>query len=340
MKLNSKKSVQDQPPQNTDAPHKLARFFQQFNTLDMSSYGSWPIAVKLSCYVFSFLLVCLISYFAVIQPQLQAIDAAVSQQEQLLNEYKEKSSKLRNLKQYQLSLLQMEKTFNQQLEQLPKESEIPSLLEDIHRAALRSGLKIVNIQLENEQKQAFFIEQPITIEARGDYHAYGQFVSYLAELPRIVTLHDFIMQTESDPNAKTDVPVVAFTLKAKTYRYISPTAQSKGDAGSPLQALTPAEPTEVPVSPAAPNSNANPDASNNSQQTAPVEDIRRPAPQAESATTQDDQPLARGFKPMSVQMSMLVQVQVPMSMLVQTQAQAPESVDFALNGVILAAKEA
>lgn len=330
MKLNSKKNLPDQPAQSADTPNKLARFFQQFNTLDMSGYGSWPIAVKVSCYLFSFLLVCLIGYFAVIQPQLQAIDAAVSQQEQLLNEYKEKSSKLRNLKQYQLSLLQMEKTFNQQLEQLPKESEIPSLLEDIHRAALRSGLKIVNIQLENEQKQAFFIEQPISIEARGGYHAYGQFVSYLAELPRIVTLHDFIMQAESEPNAKSDVPVVAFTLKAKTYRYISPSEQSKDEMGNALHELIQLESRPAPASQtapntapnsvpnSAPNSAPNADVNQTTPQITPVEDIRRPAPQAEPVAMQDDPPVARGLRLM----------------------QRPVTADVVLGAVILDAKEA
>lgn len=266
MKPGSLKNAREEQTKPDDTKSKLARFLQQFNTLDMTGYGMWPIAVKISCYVFCFLLVCLISYFVVIQPQLLAIETAASQQQQLLNGYKEKSSKLRNLKQYQASLLQMEKKFNQQLEQLPKESEIPSLLEDIHRAGQESGLKIVNIQLENEQKQAFFIEQPITIEARGDYHAYGKFVSYLAELPRIVTLHDFVMKSETNPIEQSDVPVVAFSLKVKTYRYISRGEQNKSAASSSIPSSAPAQNTTAPAAVSTPTVN---DSNTAPQQEAP-----------------------------------------------------------------------
>ncbi|MFX7629037.1 type 4a pilus biogenesis protein PilO, partial [Acinetobacter baumannii] len=81
--------------------------------------------------------------------------------------------KLRNLQQYQLQLQEMQANFNQQLEQLPKETEIPSLVEDINLTGVNSGLKFKNIRLEDEVKQEIFIEQPITIEAPGDYHAFG-----------------------------------------------------------------------------------------------------------------------------------------------------------------------
>ncbi len=200
------------------APKKkmtLDKFLQQFNTLDTNNYGSWPLSVKITCCLFIFLFVSLLGYFFVVQPKLSAIEAAEAQQQSLLSAYKEKDSKLRNLKQYQDQLQQMESNFNQQLAQLPKETEIPSLVEDIHQSALQSGLKIKNIRLENEIQQDFFIEQPILIEAQGDYHAFGQFVSTLAELPRIVTLHDFVISAQ-DMKGKAEVPIVEYSIKSKT----------------------------------------------------------------------------------------------------------------------------
>ena len=166
----------------------LEQFFQQFNTLDMNNYGGWSLSVKITCWFFVFLAVVALGYFVVIKKQLDNITNAEAQEQSLLNEFKEKDSKLRNLQQYQTQLQEMEANFNQQLEQLPKETEIPSLVEDINLTGVNSGLKFKNIRLENEVKQEFFIEQPISMEATGDYHAFGAFVTGIAALPRVARL--------------------------------------------------------------------------------------------------------------------------------------------------------
>ena len=209
------------------------QFFQQFNTLDMNNYGTWPLSVKLTCLIFVFLAVAALGYFVVIKKQLENITTAQAQEQSLLNEFKEKDSKLRNLQLYQAQLQEMEANFTQQLEQLPKETEIPSLVEDINLTGVNSGLKFKNIRLENEAKQEFFIEQPISIEATGDYHAYGAFVTGIAALPRIVTLHDFVVEANADPQKKSDIPVVNYSIKAKTYRYIGADDQANAQTATP-----------------------------------------------------------------------------------------------------------
>ena len=214
------------------------QFFQQFNTLDMNNYGSWPLSVKITCWIFIFLAVLALGYFVVIKSQLEAIANAQAKEQSLLNEFKEKDSKLRNLQQYQTQLQEMEANFNQQLQQLPKESEIPSLVEDINLTGVNSGLKFKNIRLENEVKQEFFIEQPISIEATGDYHAFGAFTTGIAALPRIVTLHDFTVEAKQDTEKKSDIPVINYTVKAKTYRYVG--ADEQADA-NPSTSTPPAQ---------------------------------------------------------------------------------------------------
>ncbi|WP_436872000.1 type 4a pilus biogenesis protein PilO [Acinetobacter haemolyticus] len=198
----------------------VEQFFQQFNTLDMNNYGSWPWSVKVTCWIFILLAVAALGYFVVIQKQLQTIANAEAREQSLLNEFREKESKLRNLQQYQTQLQEMEANFNQQLEQLPKETEIPSLVEDMNLTGVNSGLKFKNIRLEKEVRQEFFIEQPISLEATGDYHAFGAFATGIAALPRIVTLHDFIVEAKEDTQKKSDIPVVHYMVKAKTYRYV------------------------------------------------------------------------------------------------------------------------
>lgn len=220
----------------------VEQFFQQFNTLDMNNYGGWPLSVKITCWLFVFLAVLALGYFVVIKGQLDNIANAQAQEQSLLNEFREKDSKLRNLQQYQAQLQEMEANFNQQLEQLPKETEIPSLVEDINLTGVNSGLKFKNIRLENEVKQEFFIEQPISIEATGDYHAFGAFVTGIAALPRIVTLHDFVVEAKEDTQKKSDLPVINYSIKAKTYRYIS--EQAEADVGSTTQPATNTTPVD------------------------------------------------------------------------------------------------
>ncbi|MDR7016016.1 type 4a pilus biogenesis protein PilO [Acinetobacter sp. 3657] len=211
----------------------VEQFFQQFNTLDMNNYGSWPLSVKVTCWIFILLAVAALGYFVVVQKQLETIANAQAREQSLLNEFKEKESKLRNLQQYQTQLQEMEANFNQQLEQLPKETEIPSLVEDMNLTGVNSGLKFKNIRLEQEIKQEFFIEQPISMEATGDYHAFGAFATGIAALPRIVTLHDFTVEAKADTQKKSDIPVVSYTVKAKTYRYVGVDDQAAIDATAP-----------------------------------------------------------------------------------------------------------
>ncbi|HAY5017438.1 TPA: type 4a pilus biogenesis protein PilO [Escherichia coli] len=198
----------------------VGNFFQQFNTLDPNNYGSWPLSVKITCWIFIAALAFAVIYFVMIRSTIESISQASTQEQNLLNEFREKESKLRNLQQYQIQLQEMEARFNQQLEQLPKETEIPGLVEDINLSGVNSGLKFKNIRLEPEIKQEFFIEQPIAIEATGDYHAFGSFVSSIAGLSRIVTLHDFTITGTENKEKKSEIPVIDYVVKAKTYRYV------------------------------------------------------------------------------------------------------------------------
>lgn len=208
----------------------VEKFFQQFNTLDSSNYGGWPLSVKITCWMFLCLVIGLVGYFLVLKPKLEEIEFSNQKEQSLLVEYKEKFSKLRNLQQYQVQLQQMEMTFNQQLELLPKETEIPSLVEDINLTGVKSGLKFKNIRLEPEVAQEFFIEQPISIETTGDYHSFGQFVSGIAGLSRILTLHDFVITSTPSQDKKTDIPTIGYSLKAKTYRYVASADETQNPA--------------------------------------------------------------------------------------------------------------
>lgn len=200
-------------------PFNFQEFINSFNSLDPQNMGSWPTAVKITVYIFVLLATLALAYFVVVRPLLNDIDNARAQEQSLLTEYQEKDSKLRNLRLYQVQVEQMEQTFGQLLLQLPKETEIPGLVEDINFTGVSSGLQFDTIKVEPEIKQEFFIELPISMVAKGDYHAFGAFVSGLAALPRIVTLHDFVIEALPPAESKSEIPALRMTVQAKTYRY-------------------------------------------------------------------------------------------------------------------------
>ncbi|GAA4999990.1 type 4a pilus biogenesis protein PilO [Acinetobacter puyangensis] len=201
------------------------RYVQQLQQMDMENIGAWPASVKFTMYVFILVLICVLAYFVLIRGVQDRISQAEAQQQNLLNEFRDKNSKLRNLQQYQAQVQLMEVQFNQQLDQLPKETEIPDLVEDINMAGVSSGLEFKNIQLLPEVKQEIFIEQPIDISVSGHYHSMGGFVSAIAALPRIVTLHDFDIKAEEVKGS--EVPKLLMNVKAKTYRYMTENDKNK-----------------------------------------------------------------------------------------------------------------
>ncbi|OUY06575.1 type 4a pilus biogenesis protein PilO [Acinetobacter populi] len=203
------------------------RYVQQLQQMDMDNIGAWPASVKFTMYVFILVLICVLAYFVLIRGVQDRISQAEAQQQNLLNEFRDKDSKLRNLQQYQAQVQLMEVQFNQQLDQLPKETEIPGLVEDINMAGVSSGLEFKNIQLLPEVKQEVFIEQPIDISVTGHYHSMGGFVSAIAALPRIVTLHDFDIKAEEVKGS--EVPKLVMNMKAKTYRYMTENDKSKAE---------------------------------------------------------------------------------------------------------------
>lgn len=202
----------------------LQEFIDSLQNLDPENIGSWPTPVKIFIYVAVFAGVLLLGWMLNLSSIDQARQAGEREQQTLLTEFEAKVFKAQNLDVYKAQLKEMEDSFGALLRQLPQDTEVPGLLEDITHTGLGSGLEFEAIDLGKEQPKDFYVEQPIDIKVRGDYHAFGAFVSGIAALPRIVTLHNF--KIVAAPNARQqsmrDVdgsPVLLMTIKANTYRY-------------------------------------------------------------------------------------------------------------------------
>ena len=184
------------------------------NDLNFENIGSWPGPVKFILCVL--LLAGVIAggyYYHVedLQLQLQRVEA---EEVKLREEFESKAFQAANLDAYRQQMKEMEESFGALVSQLPSDTEVPGLLEDITNKGLLNGLEIGSIDLQPEQSRAFYVELPIAIQAVGSYHDLGAFVSGMAGLPRIVTLHNFSI---SAPGANTNQ--LGMSITAKTYRY-------------------------------------------------------------------------------------------------------------------------
>ncbi len=182
--------------------------------LDFDNVGSWPIAVKAIIWIVVFLICLGLGYklhFSGLQQNLTQIE---QKEVTLKTEFKDKAGKAANLDAYRKQMEEMEETFGALVRQLPSDTEVPGLLEDITNRGVASGLEFTSIDLQPEQTAEFYVELPIKMVVQGTYHDLGAFVSGIAGLPRIVTLHDFNIV----PGGKSDGSLT-LSITAKTYRY-------------------------------------------------------------------------------------------------------------------------
>ena len=185
----------------------------QFDNLELDNIGQWPAAAKLLLAVFLAVAVAFLGYMALISDQIKQLDRGFVEEGTLKQSYRTKYHVAANLELFRAQMVEAEDTFANQLRSLPNSHEIPGLLDDITFVGTTSGLDFVKLEWQPEISKEIYIELPIDIEVIGSYHSFGQFVSKIAGLPRIVTLHDFKIKIERE-----DLDTLNLKLQAKTYR--------------------------------------------------------------------------------------------------------------------------
>lgn len=181
--------------------------------LSLENIGSWPLAVKVIAWLLALAVVLALGYFYNIADLRETLTRGVAKEAELKREFETKAFKAANLDALRKQMVEMEESFGALVSQLPSDTEVPGLLEDITNKGLESSLGIQSIRLQKEVAREFYIELPIAISVTGGYHDFGTFVSGIAGLPRIVTLHDFkIEQTKAAGG-------LSMSISAKTYRY-------------------------------------------------------------------------------------------------------------------------
>ncbi|WP_404368276.1 type 4a pilus biogenesis protein PilO [Marinobacter sp.] len=184
------------------------------NDLDVNNAGIWPAPVKAIVVLIVFGLIVGGGYWFFIADEYVRLDQAESREADLRKQYEEKAYKVANLEVFKSQMVEMEETFGALVKQLPSDTEVPGLLEDITNTAVGSGLALQEVALQSEQRRDFYVELPINIRVSGTYHELATFVSSVASLPRIVTLHDFTIKPTGGEADRLDMQVLA-----RTYRY-------------------------------------------------------------------------------------------------------------------------
>jgi type IV pilus assembly protein PilO len=195
----------------------MKQFFEDLRSLDMNDVGRWPFLFRALTVGIIFAAVTAGAvYYFVIKQKMPVLEAAQAQEEQLRGAFELKQRKAANFDAYKAQLAEIEESFGAMLRQLPGKTEVPSLLVDISQTGLAAGLEEELFRPQGERVREFYAELPITIRLSGTYHELARFVSDVAALPRIVTIHDVSLKKQKDGVGGD----LVMDLTAKTYRYL------------------------------------------------------------------------------------------------------------------------
>jgi len=193
-------------------------FLEQLRSLDPNDVGRWPLLFQaLAVGVFFAIVSAGGFYLLVYDKQMPRLERAQAEERELRKTFEQKQRKAANFDAYKVQLADIERDFGTMLRQLPGRTEIPSLLVDISQTGVGAGLQEELFQPLDEVRKDFYAEKPIKIRLTGSYHNFGRFVSEVAALPRIVTLHDIEITPRNKDAGFDDLTM---NVTAKTYRYL------------------------------------------------------------------------------------------------------------------------
>jgi type IV pilus assembly protein PilO len=202
---------------------------EELRSLDPQDPGRWPFPIRIGFVGIWFVaLTIVLIYFVVWSSKQPDLERAQGEEHTLRDEFTSKHAKAVNLEVYKGQLKDIERSFGALLRQLPGKTEVPNLLVDISQTGVAAGLEEKMFQPAAEQKKDFYAEQPFRLRLIGSYHQFGEFVSGIAALPRIVTLHDIEIKAVN-ANGK-DFDNLTLELTAKTYRYLDEEELAAADA--------------------------------------------------------------------------------------------------------------
>ena len=197
-------------------------FVEELQALDVNDVGRWPLVFRAGVIAIVFVAVLGLGvYWFIVKDKAPQLSRVQEEEQQLRLTFENKQRKAANYDAYKTQLTQIEQSFGTMLRQLPGQTEIPSLIVDISQTGLAAGLQEKLFVPQPEIPRDFYAEKPIKIRLEGGFHELGNFVSGIAALPRIVTLHDINITRVGEDTYDN----LSMEVTAKTYRYIDEEAQ-------------------------------------------------------------------------------------------------------------------
>lgn len=195
---------------------------EELQSLDANDVGRWPLPFRIAVIVLVFIIASGLGiYFFIVKDKAPLLERAQAEEQELRTTFENKQRKAANYDAYKAQLAQIEQSFGTMLRQLPGETEIPNLIVDISQTGLAAGLQEKLFVPQAEIPKDFYAEKPIKIRLTGGYHEIGNFVSGIAALPRIVTLHNINIT----PEGQDAYDELSLEVTAQTYRYLDEEAQ-------------------------------------------------------------------------------------------------------------------
>lgn len=195
----------------------------ELNELDFSNIGVWPWPVKIALILLVCILLSVGFYYFNTQEQLLQLERVEKEEIQLKADFEAQQAKAASLDKYKQQLEEMKQSFGAMLRQLPNKTEVAELLVDVSQTGLAAGLEFELFQPIGEAPKEFYAELPIKLKVQGGFHEFGEFISGLAALPRIVTIHDVRIYPVGKQATSSKQPggtKLVLEATAKTYRYL------------------------------------------------------------------------------------------------------------------------
>ena len=192
-------------------------FADDLKNLDPNNPGLWPKPIQIVLFILLFIALLFAGWKFDItkkRDQLAALEKKETEKMEILKVRQRKAANLNALKE---QMKEMEISFGDMVRQLPNQTEVAGLLVDISQTGLGAGLEFKLFEPKAENPKEFYAVLPISIKVVGNYHQFGEFISGLAQLPRIVTAHEIKIKSEQ-ANEKARIPILEMNTIAKTYR--------------------------------------------------------------------------------------------------------------------------
>ena len=182
------------------------------DSIDFSDVATWGKPAIIGASLAVFLVVFFMGYYFLIGNKLQDLDAQADLQTVKIKEFGKKYALVSNKETYQTQMIELDLMFASFLEQIPADTEVPEIIEDVTKIAAQSGLVTSTISLDSAVDLGVYYALPINVTVEGDYHDLGEFVAGLTQLKRLISLHDFSLEKTVNGDLK-------LNLAAKTFQF-------------------------------------------------------------------------------------------------------------------------